>query len=88
MAKSKKYKSTFASAFTKKSPLRKKDDWDKKYKELISPESVDTLHPSLKSMGEGMASSLVRKGGMSKKDVVTFIEEQDKARKKKDKEEK
>ena len=36
-------------------------------------------------MGEGMASYLVRKGGMSKKDVVTFIEEQDKARKKKDK---
>ena len=85
MAKSKKYKSTFASAFTKKSPLRKKDDWAKKYKELTSPASVDTLHKSLKGFGEGMGAYLKRKGGMSNKDIVLFIEEQDKARKKKDK---
>jgi uncharacterized radical SAM superfamily protein len=84
MAKSKKYKSTFASAFTKKSPLRKKDDWSKKLQELISPASNDTLHPTLQSMGKGMASYLIG-GGMSAKEVVTFIEEADKARKKKDK---
>ena len=86
MAEFKKNKSTFASAFTKKSPF-KKDHWAKKYKELTSPASVDTLHKSLKGLAQGMGAYLKRKGGMSKKDVVTFIEEQDKARKKKDKEE-
>ena len=84
MAQFKKNKSTFASAFTKKSPF-KKDHWAKKYKELTSPASVDTLHKSLKGFGQGMGAYLKRKGGMSNEDLVTFIEEQDKALKKKDK---
>ena len=83
MAEFKKNKSTFASAFIKKSPF-KNDHWAKKFKELISPASNDTLHPTLQSMGKGMASHLVR-SGMSKKDVVTFIQETDKKRKAQDK---
>ena len=84
MPKFRKNKSTFATAFTKKSPLRNGDEWSKKLTELISPASNDTLHPTLQSMGKGMASYLVR-SGMSKKDVVTFIQDTDKQRKAREK---
>ena len=57
------------------------DEWAKKYKELTSPASIDTLHSSLKPFGKGMGAYLKRKGGMSNKDIVTFIETEDKARK-------